>query len=154
MDFHSFADDHRVRALGWPDPVVEQFLFDHGAKHEFLDQYGHLELEDLTWTVEALPASVLVDATCAEDFKRWFDECTLHFRFRISTRPAPEQQRWAEQGSWMTPPLVMDRAWLGKESPGLHVVEGHTRIGILRGRIAANVAEPDQTHAVYVCRRN
>lgn len=38
--FYAYRVLPMIAALGWPDDVVEQWLFDHGRRHEFLRDYG------------------------------------------------------------------------------------------------------------------
>jgi hypothetical protein len=52
-----------LQALGlpMPDDVLEQFVFDHGTKWEFQEQYGDLlDLHALRWRQLALPASEIL----------------------------------------------------------------------------------------------
>jgi hypothetical protein len=144
-----FFGDTRVRSLGWPESVVEQFLFDHGANPAFVGQYGHLALDHLSWTLETLPAAEFARVTSFQD---WLESYETNFRYWIAQRPRAQQASWADAGTWIEPPLLIDASLLTPPEPGLHVLEGHTRVGILRGRLKAGVADPDQRHPVYVCR--
>nr|WP_145492907.1 hypothetical protein [Streptomyces incarnatus] len=42
-----------VMHLGWPDDVVEQWLFDHASHPAFHIDYGHIDLETLDWCRDA-----------------------------------------------------------------------------------------------------
>src|SRR5271154_1855034 len=60
----AFRESPAMQPLdSWPMDVVEQFLFEHGAKSEFIEQYGHLDLDRLRWTLEQLPASEFAQVT-------------------------------------------------------------------------------------------
>ncbi len=148
-ELETFLADKLVRDLDWPDSVVEQFLFDHGNKPVFVEQYGHLELERVGWTLDELPASEFAQASAYRD---WLDDYERDPAVWIAKRSPEERRRWAEAGTWITPPLLIDSSLLEPPGAGLHVLEGHTRIGILRGRLAACTAAPDETHAVFVGR--
>jgi hypothetical protein len=37
--------------------VLEQFLFDHGDKAAFVYDYGSIDLRDVTWQIETIPAA-------------------------------------------------------------------------------------------------
>jgi hypothetical protein len=146
----SFLADARIGGLRWPTPVIEQFLFDHGAKEEFLSQYGHLELETLRWDLSDLAASEFLRLSVFEGFKPWLESSAGDYAFRISQRPIDQQQAWAKSQTWLVPPVLIDGTILLPARPGLHLLEGHTRVGILRGRLRAGVANPDQTHQAFV----
>ena len=48
---------------------------------------------------------------------------------------APEIGRhWEEHGTWMRPPILIDRRLLAPWDSGLQVLEGRTRVGVLPGR--------------------
>ena len=146
----SFLADARIGGLRWPTPVVEQFLFDHGAKEEFLSQYGHLALETLRWDLRDLAATEFLRLSVFDDFKPWLESSAEDYAFRISQRPIDQQQAWAKSQTWVVPPVLIDGAILLPARPGLHLLEGHARVGILRGRLRAGVANPDQTHQAFV----
>ena len=42
MRFEGFRQNALVSSLGWPDDVVEQFLYDHADNIGFLRDYGDL----------------------------------------------------------------------------------------------------------------
>jgi hypothetical protein len=49
---------------------------------------------------------------------------------------APEVGRhWEDHGTWLRPPLLIHRGLLAPVSSGLQVLEGRTRVGVLRGRL-------------------
>ncbi|MGP8896689.1 hypothetical protein, partial [Enterobacter asburiae] len=50
-----------IMQLGWPNDVVEQWLFDHAAHLAFHIDYGHIDLETLDWTLERLETPLLLD---------------------------------------------------------------------------------------------
>jgi hypothetical protein len=43
MHFEGFRQNALVSSLGWPDDVVEQFLYDHADNIGFLRDYGDLD---------------------------------------------------------------------------------------------------------------
>jgi hypothetical protein len=147
-----FIGDARVRVLGWPESVVEQFLFDHGTKNEFLSQYGHVDLETVTWDLRQLTAAEFLNLTVFEHFKDWLESSERDFQFRISQRPNDQRLTWERSQTWIVPPVLIDGSLLEPGQSRLHLVEGHTRVGILRGRLAAGVANPSQTHQADVGR--
>ena len=56
-----------------PRDVLEEFVSAHGAKDEFLEQYGNLQLESLSWRRQSLQASSIAEASVVSDFAAWRD---------------------------------------------------------------------------------
>lgn len=146
-----FLADPRVASLGWPTEVVQQFLFDHGKNADFLDQYGHLELETVEWTLDALAGVEFQVASCYEGFQAWFDGAERDPEHHLGMRPA-DRAHWTEFDTWRVPPVLLDPVLLRASKAGLHIVEGHTRIGILRGRIRLGQTPAQATHTAFVGR--
>ncbi|MFI5734963.1 hypothetical protein ACIA49_32925 [Kribbella sp. NPDC051587] len=134
----SFCADPVIRSLNWPADVVEQWLYDHGGKAAFLQDYGGLDLSSIVWDVEIVPLEAFLvmptgpsDSGCIEEYAGHPD----HWVRRRTTgihRGVP--QTWEAHGTWKRWPLLLDRRLLEPSATGLQVVEGRTRVGVLRGR--------------------
>src|SRR5438552_13292090 len=59
--------------LPMPEDVLEQFLADHGVKHEFQEQYGDLDLHGLDWRFIHIPAGEIIRCSVFSGFRDWFD---------------------------------------------------------------------------------
>jgi hypothetical protein len=66
------------------------------------------------------------------------------------TRPE-SRAAWYVLGTWLVPPVLLSRALLVPPTAGLQVVEGRTRLGILRGRLANGLHVASQ-HEVWIGR--
>ncbi|MFB7198291.1 hypothetical protein [Streptomyces sp. NPDC056240] len=135
LSYDSFRVDPALTLLQWPDDVLKQFLFDHGDNAAFVYGYGGIDLFEITWRLETIPApdfkgmpTGASDAGCIESFA----ENPVHW---VTVRPAEVGRHWEEHGTWMRPPILIDRRLLDPSDRGLQVVEGRTRVGVLRGRI-------------------
>ncbi|MFD6397645.1 hypothetical protein [Nocardia sp. NPDC060249] len=146
-----FLADPRVAQLQWPRDVVDQWLWEHGNHPEFLDDYGSLALEAVHWTLEWRPLAELVrvptgpsEADVLEIYAKSHDHWVQGRRPEVS-------KAWEMDGTWLQPPILIERALLNPLDSGLQVVEGRTRVGVLRGRHRAgrNVA---RLHSVWVGR--
>ncbi|MER7050279.1 hypothetical protein [Streptomyces jumonjinensis] len=133
--FGDFRADPALESLQWPDDVLEQFLFDHGDNAAFVYDYGGLDLRDITWRLETIPTADFhgiptgaSDAGCIESFA----DNPVHW---ISVRPPEIGRRWEDHGTWLRPPILIDRRLLDPSDTGLQVVEGRTRVGVLLGRL-------------------
>ncbi|MFZ4268986.1 hypothetical protein [Streptomyces arboris] len=150
--YAQFRADPALAPLQWPDDVVEQFLFDHGA--HFLADYSDLELCNVTWQLEPIPAGDFCtmptgesDAGCIEHFA----ENPVHW---VKVRPPQAGRYWAEHGTWLQAPLLLDRSLLDPPGSGLQVLEGRTGVGVLRGRLREqlHVAPEHQAWVGRPCR--
>ncbi|HEY0950790.1 hypothetical protein [Nocardioides sp.] len=129
-----FLTDERVAGLQWPDDVVEQWLYDHAGWGRFQSDYGHLDLARVTWDAELVAAEAfltmptgpsegdLIDEN-AEQADHW---CEVRRHLGVP-------QYWESHGTWMRWPVLIDRSLLYPGETGLQVIEGRTRVGILRG---------------------
>lgn len=146
-----------LRALGLeiPDDVLEQFLSDHGLNGEFQEQYGHLNLVQITWEKRMLTAQELIEVTVYEGFQRWTQSVAQRPRqfqsegWKCIDSRAEVVSYWEINRTWIRPPILMDGSLLGRPNK-LHLVEGHTRIGILRGLVNAGVVAKDSQHEVWL----
>ncbi|MFJ6087992.1 hypothetical protein ACIQI8_42170 [Streptomyces sp. NPDC092369] len=119
LSFDRFRVDPALIRLQWPDDVVEQFLFDHGDNDSFVRDYGGIDLREITWRLEMIPAADFdemptgaSDAGCIEDFA----EHPVHW---VEVRRAEVGRRWEEHGTWMRPPILIDRQLLAPSDSGL-----------------------------------
>lgn len=125
--------------MRWPDDVLEQFLSDHGASGYFMNDYGGIDLHGVTWRLETIPAAEFRTVpTGASEC-----DCIEHFAedpvYWVGIRPPEVGRHWEEHGTWLRPPLLIDRRLLAPSGGGLQVLEGRTRVGVLRGRLRQNL---------------
>jgi len=136
--FAEFRADSDVAALGWPDDVLEQLLFDHASNAAFLDDYGRIDLATVGWDVKVVAlADLLVmptgasDADCIDEYAANPDHWV---RVRNSGIHLGVSECWETHGTWKRWPILIDRELLDPVGTGLQLVEGRTRVGVLRGR--------------------
>jgi hypothetical protein len=133
-----YVNDDRVRALRWPEDVVEQLLLEL-ADHEGIQRdYGHLDLALLAWTVEVLPTATFMTIpgtpSLGDCIERFAENPEHWVSSRVSGRHVGVREMWETHGTWKRWPILIDRVLTCADTPGLRVVEGHTRVGVLRGR--------------------
>jgi hypothetical protein len=95
-----------VSSLGWPDDVVEQFLYDHADNIGFLRDYGDLDLSKIEWDVEIISVEELTemptsasDGDCIEDFAANPDHWV---RVRNRGIHIGVAQCWETHGTWVS----------------------------------------------------
>ncbi|MFB7375858.1 hypothetical protein ACFC6U_03020 [Kitasatospora purpeofusca] len=134
-----FCADPLIAPLGWPDDVVEQWLFDHGDNGSFLRDYGHIDLSGIVWSLEVVPAAELSrmpTGASEHDCIDYYAAAPDHWiAVRHSGIHEGVARHWAELGTWKRPPILLDRGLVDPTGTGLQVVEGRTRVGVLRGRL-------------------
>ncbi|WP_234427005.1 hypothetical protein [Streptomyces niger] len=108
---------------------------DYGDKGPFVHDYGGVDLCGITWKLETIPAADFhtmptgeSDADCIEHFA----QNPVHW---VKAEPPEVGRHWEEHGTWLRPPLLIDRRLLNPAGSGLQVLEGRTRVGVLRGRL-------------------
>ncbi len=136
--FQSFRSHPQVIGLHWPDDVLEQWLYDHAGNASFLVDYARLDLSLIRWGVEAVSTEALIrtptgdsDAGCIDEYAKNPDHWIGVRKYGVHKGVA---SCWEKHGTWQRRPLLIDRSLVDSFASGLQVVEGRTRVGILKGR--------------------
>lgn len=142
-----------------PEDVVRQFYADHGANPDFIAQYGELDVSGLVWSKDRLSGSELVAASVYPGFERWFlsvkrrlDSFSEKGWRAVDRRPGVAEH-WEKFGTWREPPIFLAPGTFQGQSDGLHLVEGHTRLGTLAGAVGRGLLEGRNLHEAWVGRR-
>lgn len=138
-----------------PRQVLKSIYSDHGRKDDFQNQYSSVQISELSWGRHFLQAREILEATMHEGFAKWHDDA-MNNRVAlfheegwscIDTR-APIIKSWSETGTWLEPPFFLaDNA---SPTESLHLVEGHSRRGILKALVGAGIVDPESQHEVWV----
>lgn len=154
--FAEFRQLERVHQLGWPDDVLEQWVFDHAENVSFLNDYGEVDLVQIDWQVEVLPVDDFMvmptgpsDRGAIEDFAENPDHWVAVRRYGVHMGVG---LCWEVHGTWKRWPIVLDRDLVNPGDFSLQLVEGRTRVGILRGRRLCGSVVADR-HLAWVGRR-
>ncbi|MFK4102025.1 hypothetical protein ACI2L1_18500 [Streptomyces sp. NPDC019531] len=119
LSFARFRADPALVSLQWPDDVLEQFLFDHG------DNAG---LRTRLRRHRPARRHVAAGDDPGRGLRRDADRS-------VRVRRPEVGRHWEEHGTWLRPPILIARRLLDPSDSGLQVVEGRTRVGVLRGRL-------------------
>jgi hypothetical protein len=141
--------------LPMPEDVLEQFLFDHGTNGYFQLQYGNVDLHGLRWELMSIPASEILGCSVYAEFARWIETAAGRTRvvpqegWRAVQLPPGAAKHWQSCGTCIRPPVMLQGDVL-KSNRTLHLVEGHTRIGAMRGLIQSGALPSSSIHLVWV----
>jgi hypothetical protein len=144
--------------LPMPDDVLEQFVHDHGIRDEFQCQYGELDLHSIRWRIEPITAERLLSASIYPPFAKWVE--TVANRTRVVPAqgwtgvllPPGAARHWQQKRTWIRPPVFLSGVVLRRDI-SLHLVEGHTRLGALRGLVESGMIAPTTLHEVWLGER-
>lgn len=138
-----------------PDAVLRDVYSDHGRKAEFQTQYGRIAIDALEWNLVNYKAKQIIQCTAYSLFElgrlipvsRWIDNFGSKGWSCIDTRQEVVEQ-WKLKQTWLSPPYLLQGKILGKKSD-LHLVEGHTRLGILKGLVNQGLVEEESLHMIW-----
>lgn len=160
----AFLDDPGVQALRWPDDVIEQLLFDHAANGAFQVDYGHINLNSVIWSRELVPTYQFLtmptgpsDHDAIECWAELHDYAVTNrekaSRMTENSPHAGIREKWENEGTWLRAPIVLHARVIDPAQSGLQLVEGRTRVGVLRGRHRAGLRVADE-HWAWIGRRH
>lgn len=136
--FDGFQANGMINSLQWPDDVVEQFLYDHADNANFLRDYGHIDLSRLSWGVEIVSTLEFCDmptgASDGDCIEEYAENPGYWVKVRAEGIHKGVAESWEVHGTWKRWPILIHRSLLDPSEDGLQVVEGRTRVGVLRGR--------------------
>lgn len=138
-----------------PLDVIAQLYADHGRKHDFQSQYGALDIAALKWTNVARTAEELLECCNFAEFTHWMNSVAqraVDFHGKgwscVDSRK-DVVKHWQTHQTWLRPPIFLAGEVMGN-AVSLRLVEGHTRIGLLRGLVKAGVIEPSSRHEIWL----
>ncbi|MBI0425004.1 hypothetical protein [Psychrobacter sp. NG27] len=136
-----------------PIDVLEQFYQDHGRNEQFHEQYAELDIHNLKWELVNLTFNEISCATIFSSFQRWVDACYIKSR-RVSTdlnwkligHTDQTVENWKYNHTWNRSPIFLEL------NCKLHLVEGHSRFGCLRGLVSEGLIPSNRTHKIWLAK--
>ncbi len=134
-----------------PEDVIEQFYVDHGINKEFQQQYSDINLNEVVWEVVSVNYDTLSKLSVFPDFVDWVNRCakkSLRVAKNDNWKRIDHAQDvvnyWQLNKTWQRKPIVI------LKGDTLHLVEGHSRFGCLKGLIKANVISNECEHKIWL----
>lgn len=138
-----------------PKDVFEQFFYDHGRNSQFQLQYGNLDISTIIWKENIISAKELLDLNIYSSFSDWVKEvekrtlkCTSNDFSMIDTR-IKVSNYWKNNKTWLRSPILLSGTIMNLNK-NYHLVEGHTRISILKGLISNGIISVDSKHRIWI----
>jgi hypothetical protein len=155
----NIIDSETLRRLlpNTPDAVIQQVYSDHGRNEEFQRIYAAICLDRLQWSLEAHKAGDLIGASMNPDFENWFTLVGNRVADMVpddwaSVDGRPEVvDHWRQHRTWMISPVMLDGLIIGAGAK-FHLVEGHTRLGLLAGLVHQGILQKISEHKVWIGR--
>ncbi|HEC2026128.1 TPA: hypothetical protein R1869_003958 [Klebsiella oxytoca] len=136
-----------------PEQVFAQIYCGLSNDSRFQALYGHLNLKSLKWDLVRLKTAEFTafgtNATYPEhmlEISEDFNTCGNQFCIDAREEVA---QHWLKFGTWDEPPMFIERSLVSSDERGLHLMEGHTRLGTLLGAIKYGFVKLADTHEIY-----
>ena len=127
----------------------------HGRNSAFQALYGSLDIQKVKWQLRSMRASTLCRSSYNPLYASWVESVTRRLEtfqkqgWHCVDRRNDVAEHWGNFQSWQTPPVLI----LGKflpSKPNFHFVEGHTRLGVLRGLLEHKVLAQSSRHLVWL----
>lgn len=137
-----------------PKCVLEQVYSAHGRKYDFQEQYAEIDISSLVWEKTSIPACKIISCTYYQVFRSWFENVASRAEnfYENSWKCVDTRQEvvknWQNENTWIIPPVFIS----GKTKDKLHLIEGHTRVGLLKGLVDKNIISNKSNHEVWIGR--
>lgn len=145
-------DEFHINA---PASVMSQFYLDHSDKSSFLELYGDINLYTIKWKLIDIQIDELLSVVDAATYPEFVEEVANTISYNkernnmfIDVRDDVVQY-WEKYGTWKTPPIFLDGTILKTPTTKLHLVEGHTRLGNLKGIFKEGLLKLANFHKIY-----
>ncbi|EAW0638146.1 hypothetical protein LZ55_21025 [Salmonella enterica] len=137
-----------------PEQIFKQIYCGLSNNSEFQTLYGHLNLKSLKWDLVKLKTAEFTKFGRNATYPDYMLEISEDFnacgsKFCIDAREEVANH-WLKFGTWAEPPMFIERSLIIPGESGLHLMEGHTRLGTLLGAIKYKFVQLADTHELYI----
>ncbi|HEF0022004.1 TPA: hypothetical protein R8G79_000926 [Citrobacter amalonaticus] len=139
-----------------PQQIFEQIYCGLCTNEAFQRLYGHIQIDLLRWDLISLPTVAFIELERNATFPDFMLDISEDFNsynsdFRIDGREEVSEH-WVKYGTWNEPPMFIDRSLLSPSERGLHLMEGHKRVGTLIGAEKYGFIKIADMHQVYLAK--
>lgn len=116
-----------------PREIIHQWIFPHYNNANSQKNYSWIDLESVRFELKEYATSFFEDLNIIEDNREMVN------KYSIYDFPFWHRRFWANNGTWETPPIVINVNLFINEKPveaelngNFQLVEGHNRLGTLK----------------------
>ena len=146
-------DELTFKLPSTPKDVLEQFYQDHGRKDQFQEQYSELDISNLNWELISVTFDEISCTTIFPDFQEWVNTCyikscgvSIDSDWKHIGHTKQTVTYWKQYHTWRRSPLFLEL------DCKLHLVEGHSRFGCLKGLVSKGLIPKNKTHKVWLAK--
>lgn len=136
-----------------PMDVLEQFYRDHGRNDQFQAQYAELDIHNLNWELVNLTFDEMSLATVFPSFQKWVHVCymkscrvSIDLEWKLIGHTKQTVMYWENNYTWKRSPIFLEL------NCKLHLVEGHSRFGCLKGLVSNGLIPNHRTHKIWLAK--
>ena len=122
-----------------PKSIFEQWIYGLHFEENTLQNYAWINYENVEFTLCEWEFEDLKKIYIIEDFKDYFNNRASYNDFGQFCCIDDDLDYWRKNGTWKTPPIILDISSLTTEIPKMselkpryQLVEGHSRLGYLQ----------------------
>ncbi|WP_156317097.1 hypothetical protein [Marinagarivorans algicola] len=146
-------DELTLNLPNTPKDVLEQFYRDHGRKYQFQEQYAELDIHNLNWELVSLSFDEMSSASIFPNFQKWVNTCYMKscrvstdLNWKLIENTNKTVMHWKHNHTWIRSPIFLE------SDCKLHLVEGHSRFGCLKGLVSNDLISSNKTHKVWLAK--
>lgn len=141
-----------------PLEVAEQWLHPHYYRIETTNNYGWINYSLVSCELCAMKATDLKNLNVITKFQLYLEDIEKQDRFEKHEFIAVDRDHWMKKKTWRIAPVAIDiqsftdiPEYAELNGP-FQLIEGHTRLGLLKCCLKSGVISEDSLHAIYILR--
>lgn len=141
-----------------PSEVISQLYCGLACNNTIIGFYGNINIESLLWKCISLSAEHIIQETSYYPyFAAYVNEIeeevtTDGFNaYSLLSREVTDgcKRYWEKHKTWQVSPVFINGTILTLPMRNLHLIEGHTRLGILKGLLNKQLISHESPHKIF-----
>jgi hypothetical protein len=140
-----------------PFYIAEEFYQNFGRWEIHQYEYGKLEIGQIKWLNQYIRANEIQASFILPRFSDQVTDASKRLRKFLDQGWSCIDDRddvvkcWQIHKTWLKPPIFIQRRLLGNgNEKGIHLLEGHTRVGILKGCLENLQISENSVHKIWI----
>ena len=137
-----------------PKDIIEQFYSDHGRNEVFQSQYEKIDLLKVSWSKLSVRADTLSECSYYEGYNsvevcaEWAKAIVKDGWDYLDFYPDEVVDSWRNSKTWFRIPVFINGRLINRNNR-YHLVEGHSRLGLLKGLLENGIIQNESTHDIW-----